>query len=104
MESVTLSSSFWNKNVNPCWGITSNLNLVIRRLEIAQTDLLPNLSSSPTLILTSDYGGQHKQATHEAFSFLLADLARCGLWNKNRLGVRNRFLPDNRRIMCLPEP
>jgi len=98
MELTTLSSGYWNKNVNPYWGITSSFDTVMRQLEIGQADLLPNLSSSPTLILTSDYGGQHKQATHETFSFLLADLTRCGTWNRDRLSVRDSFFADNRRM------
>lgn len=56
------SSGKWNKNVSPCWSVTSSLDKVIRQLEIADVDLLPDLSSHRSLILTSDYGGQHKTA------------------------------------------
>jgi hypothetical protein len=98
MKLIEHSSGHWNKNVNPCWGITSSFDTVMRQLEIADVDLLPDLSSSPSLILTSDYGGQHKGATHEAFSFLTADLARCGAWNKERQRVRDTFFTEKRRM------
>lgn len=98
MKLKALSFGLWNKNVNPSWGITSSFDTVIRQLEIANIDRLPDLSSSPTLILASDYGGQHKGATHETFSFLTADLARCGEWNEERQRVRDTFFTERRRM------
>lgn len=92
------SSGNWNKNVSPCWSVTSSLDKVIRQLETSDVDLLPDLSSHRSLILTSDYGGQHKAATHETFSFLVAGLESCAQWNEERQLVRDRFLNPNRRM------
>jgi hypothetical protein len=98
MQVSSFNSGQWNKNVSPCWSITSSFDKVIRQLEIADFNLLPDLSSSRSLILTSDYGGQHKGATHETFSFLTADLAGCIQWNNERQIIRNNFLADSRRM------
>jgi hypothetical protein len=92
------SSGKWNKNVIPCWSITSSLGNVLRQLEIADVELLPDLSSHRSLILTSDYSGQHKTATHESFSFLVAGMESCAQWNEERQRVRDTFLTDNRRM------
>lgn len=49
-------------------------------------------------MVASDYGGQHKAATHESFSFLVADLAFCWLWNEERERVRAKFFNEKRRM------
>lgn len=92
------SFGIWNKNITCVWGVTSSIDRVIRQLEIAKADLLPDLHSARSLVMTSDYGGQHKQAVYESFSFLVADLERCGSWDKARLAVREEFFSDNRRM------
>ena len=51
-----------------------------------------------TMIVASDYSGQHKEASHEAYSFLvLADQA-LKEWLPSLAAFRERWLPDNRRI------
>ena len=80
------------------WGVTDGIASVLSQLELIKPGALPNLRSGPTLILTSDYGGQHSRADHETFSFLLADLEYCRPWDAMRRNVRSRFLRDNRRM------
>lgn len=98
MAIVESSSRRWNRNLTPPWGLTSGISNVIRQLEIGHTDLLPDLRLGPTLIIASDYGGQHKAATHESFSFLVADLVFCWLWNEERQRVRAAYFSDKRRM------
>ena len=51
-----------------------------------------------TLVVASDYSGQHKQASHEAYSFLTTtDLALKG-WLPSLKAFREEWLPDNRRM------
>ena len=92
------SFSRWNQNVTCVWGVTSSIDKVIRQLEIGRVELLPDLHSAHSIIMTSDYGGQHKQAVYESFSFLIADLGRCARWDEERLAVRAEFFRDNRRM------
>src|SRR5262249_5474062 len=89
----------WNNEVNSVWGVTTSIATVMCWLDLARPDILPDLRSGPTLLLTSDYGGQHKTANHATFSFLLADLVYCDIWNATRTRVRSQLLKDHRR-MC----
>lgn len=98
MAIIDLTSSRWNPDLTPAWGVTAGISNVIRRLEIAHIELLPNLHLGPTLVVASDYSGQHKEASHEAFSFLVADLAFCWLWNEKRQEARTTVLGDRRRM------
>jgi hypothetical protein len=98
MPLVQDTSRTWNRTVTPIWGVTSGIDDVIRQLDLAHVDLLPNLRLGHTLVLASDYSGQHKAATHEVFAFILANLDGCGLWNQRRIAVRKHFFRDNRRM------
>jgi hypothetical protein len=95
---VDLSSTRWNRSVTPPWGVTSGISNVVRQLELSHFELLPDLHLGPTLVVASDYSGQHKNGTHEAFSFLLADLKFCWLWDEKRRHVRKTLLSDERRM------
>jgi len=80
------------------WGATTAIASTISQLDLAYPNSLPDLRSGPSLLLASDYGGQHKSAPYEAFSFLIADLSYCGDWNQMRSRIRKEFLRDNRRM------
>lgn len=98
MAIIDLTSSRWNQHLTPGWGVTAGISNIIRQLAIAHVDLLPNLHLGSTLLVASDYSGQHKAAGHEAFSFLVADLSFCWLWNEKRQDVRKTVLRDQRRM------
>jgi hypothetical protein len=51
-----------------------------------------------TLVMASDYSGQHKLASHEAYSFVLTTSDALAKWERTRLEFRERWLPDGRRI------
>ena len=88
----------WNTRLNFVWGVTAAISNVISQLELGRPALLPNLQREPTLLLFSDYSGQHKQSKYEAFSFLLTDFKTCRLWDELRTEIRKRVLKDDRRI------
>jgi hypothetical protein len=50
------------------------------------------------MIIVSDYSGQHKIATHEAYSFLVTTDRALDEWQPTRLKFRNQWLPDGRRM------
>ena len=89
----------WRKIDRPDFGLVNTLSGFIDRLESSNADLLTNLRLGPNLILTCDYSGQHKQATHESYAFLIADMAFTWLWDEMRRETRTTMLRDNRR-MC----
>jgi hypothetical protein len=49
-------------------------------------------------VIVSDYSGQHRQATHEVYSFLITTWDRLQDWLPLREAFRDRWLPDKRRI------
>ena len=50
------------------------------------------------MVIVSDYSGQHKRASHEAYSFLVTTGRALNDWLPIRREFRNRWLPDGRRI------
>ncbi len=69
-------------------------------LRIAETQhpymLVP--VKSGTMIVTSDYSGQHKEASHEAYSFLITTDEALNDWLPSLSEFREQWLPDGRRI------
>jgi len=54
--------------------------------------------SNGEMIISSDYSGQHKEATHEAYSFLITTDQAIEKWLPGLKEFRQTRLPDNRRI------
>lgn len=50
------------------------------------------------MVIVSDYSGQHKRASHEAYSFLITTFRNLEEWQRTRKKFRNQWLPDGRRI------
>ena len=50
------------------------------------------------MIVASDYSGQHKEASHEAYSFLVTTDGALNEWLPSLSKFRERWLPDGRRI------
>ncbi|MCX6096690.1 MAG: hypothetical protein NT125_08305 [Candidatus Bipolaricaulota bacterium] len=71
---------------------------VIRCEEWLKGDLLTSVRQGPTLLLASDYGGEHKGAQFETLSFLLVDLQYQWLWEELRTKLRKRSLLQRRRM------
>jgi hypothetical protein len=51
-----------------------------------------------TQLLVSDYSGQHREATHEVYSFLATTLNVLHPWLVMRDQFRGQWLPDGRRL------
>ncbi len=54
--------------------------------------------SDGVMVIVSDYSGQHKLASHEAYSFLVTTGRALNDWLPVRLEFRNRWLPDGRHL------
>jgi len=59
---------------------------------------LPDLRPASTILITSDYSGEHSGAKYQVLSFLLADIERCQQWDQERMQLRAEFLSDKRRM------
>lgn len=69
----------------------------IRIVERNNANLLNPVSDS-RLILASDYSGQHKEATHEAYAFLVTTSNALTDWIPLLSDFRKSWLPDGRRM------
>lgn len=79
-------------------GAMSSLNSILYRIETEDGRALTNLRGGQTLIVISDYSGQHSDANFETLSFLIADLQKCAAWEQIRKRWRQKYLPDGRRM------
>jgi hypothetical protein len=60
--------------------------------------MLTSVRGGPQLIMTSDYSGQHAGCDAEVYSFLIADAVYLWLWQEMRKNLRQKYLPDMRRM------
>ena len=98
--SFQVEGTRWSADVQPVWSVTTSIAKLVAQLELVEPALLPDLHIGDTLLLACDYGGQHRSAAYETFSFLLTDLAFCWLWDENGRVIRNTILKDKRRMSC----
>lgn len=70
----------------------------VSAFEARHNEPLPDLRSAETILGAVDHGGQHNAARFRSTSILLADLTRCGPWERQRTTVRQRWLTDGRRM------
>lgn len=60
--------------------------------------ILPDLHSTKSLMCFSDYSGEEEEADFSVYSFLLIGEKKLTEWDKQRQQLRNKILPDDRRI------
>jgi len=87
----------WNHISDEQAGLLYNLSDSLRILENNYPNLLSPMTSG-TMIIGSDYSGQHKEASHEAYSFIITTDIALQQWLPLLNAFRERWLPDNRRI------
>ncbi len=74
------------------------INENIEQLIFRDPTSLPDLRSASTILISSDYSGEHSGVKYQIFSFLIADIGSCQEWEKKREKLRSEFLSDNRRL------
>lgn len=79
-------------------GFLSNLSDVFVGVERRQPGIFPELRSAACIFVSSDYGGEHKDAQYHTISFLMADIADCAAWQPLREHIRARHFPGGRRM------
>jgi hypothetical protein len=87
----------WKQVADEGSGYLFSLSDSIRVVENSNPGLL-NCLSKGQLVVTSDYSGQHKNATHEAYAFLVTTDEYLTEWLPKLAQFRMRHLPDGRRI------
>jgi hypothetical protein len=89
--------SVWRSLADTQAGYLFSLSDSLRIVEAKHPDMLVPVVDG-TMIVASDYSGQHKEATHEAYSFLVTTDGALNEWLPFLGEFRERWLPDNRRI------
>ncbi len=51
----------------------------------------PDFADDDGIIVASDYGGTHREARYEAYSFLVSTPRRCRAWDLERQRIRRKF-------------
>ncbi len=88
----------WKPLKKPEFGLANSISDLLWAEEFRVGDLLTSVRTGSTLFLIGDYSGYHRAATHEAISFLLADLEYLGLWDEMRIKIRSRARLGRRRM------
>jgi hypothetical protein len=104
----------WN-SLNPEYlGPLSHFDDVMKEIGLKEPSLLPDLSPSRTLIVASDFGGDHEGSPYSTLSFVIAsaeavahrDLHRRRLRDEFKLGRRriafSKLTDRRKRAACLP--
>jgi hypothetical protein len=89
--------SVWRPLTDTRSGYLFSLSDSLGIVEAKYPDLLVPVTDG-TMIVASDYSGQHKEASHEAYSFLVMADQALKEWLPSLAAFRERWLPDNRRI------
>lgn len=78
-------------------GFLGTLDAVLRRAQDRDPHAFPDLQRSEDIIVTSDYGGENKEALYAGYSFLINSAQSWAEWEPHRLALR-RTLRFERRL------
>jgi hypothetical protein len=87
----------WKRITDQGAGFLYSLSESLAIVDWRNPDLLEPVSNGVQIIV-SDYSGQHKGASHEAYSFLITTEAALDEWIPLLSEFRHRWLRDGRRI------
>ncbi len=89
--------SVWRPLKDTGSGYLLSLSDSLRLAETQCPNMLVPVADS-TMIVASDYSGQHKDASHEAYSFVVTTDRALNRWLPSLHEFREQWLPDGRRI------
>ena len=89
--------SIWRCLPDQQSGFFFSLSESLRIAETAHAHILVAVDEG-RMIVASDYSGQHKEARHEAYSFIVTNDLALNEWLPRLVEFRERWLPDGRRI------
>lgn len=97
-KTISLASSRWTHLEDRRFGPMTVLSESIYRVAGQNPHALPDLHRGNTILVTSDFSGEHQTALYQTYSFLFANLEGCTAWRDQRDAVRLRWLSDGRRM------
>ena len=93
-----VSEKVWQPLERPELGMLNTISQTIRAEERRTPELLTSVRLGPSLIIATDYGGEHQSARYRSLSFLVADMQFLWYWNERREEIRKTILKDSRRL------
>jgi len=88
----------WKPLGRPELGMLNTISKAIRAEEWRAPELLTSVRLGPSLVIATDYGGEHRSARYRSLSFIVADLQFLWYWNDLRDDIRRTILKDSRRL------
>lgn len=88
----------WRYPDRPELGLMNIVNTMISSLDVADTTALPDIRRGSTVVIGTDYSGQHTTSAYESLAFLLVDIENCNEWGIRRRHMRTISLRDRRRF------
>ena len=92
------SEKVWHPLERPELGMVNTVSQTIRAEEWRTPELLTSVRLGPSLVIATDYGGEHQSACYRSFSFVVADMQFLWYWNERREEIRKTILKDSRRL------
>ena len=88
----------WKYPDRPELGLMDIVSNMIRALDVTDSSSLPDIRRGSTIVVGSDYSGQHATTEYESLAFVMGDIERCRNWMVRRTSIRARSLNDGRRL------
>ena len=88
----------WNHLSNPILGPMLAVNNMMVSLETINPRALPNIRKGEMIFIGSDYSGEQKNSRYYAISIIFTVLENIDTWENERGKLREKYLPDGRRI------
>jgi hypothetical protein len=92
-----LRAGFWRLMNRPRNDLASAVNSAVFRRNLADPFCLPDLRSADTILVASDYSGEHAASPYFVSTWLFAAEDTLRPWEAARSSVRDRYL-SNRRM------
>lgn len=95
---IQYRQNVWFDAPAPHLGAANTLSAAIAGTEHRHPGIIPDLRTSQTILIGSDYSGSHQTAQFRIISLVITNVERIGIWNAQRQGVRAAMLPQQRRM------
>src|SRR5258708_39165384 len=93
-----LQQRTWQALERPELGMLNTISETIRAEEWRNPQLLSSVRFGASLVIATDYGGEHQAARYRSISFILAEQQFLWYWNDLRKEIRKTILMDSRRL------
>ncbi|WP_204151943.1 hypothetical protein [Leptolyngbya sp. CCY15150] len=88
----------WHKLDHPKFALAYQISERIAERQWVDPSIFTDIRYGKEILVACDFSGSHSAANYEAFAFLIGAIGGSAKWMESRSAVRDRFLPDNRRM------